>query len=109
MPTDIFEQYRQYGIITGEELYIPSQYAISFVEDCRLQNVAVIGIEGFLITEQQIMPLLDEIADFSSIVSSDWQDYVSQCNAAAKNFIEVSSKDRKRFFNFVVINQDEWA
>ncbi|MBE9111625.1 hypothetical protein IQ273_19650 [Nodosilinea sp. LEGE 07298] len=109
MPTDIFEQYRQYGIVSGEELYMPSQYAIGFVEDCSLRDIAVIGIEGFLIADQRIMPLLDEIADFSSIVSPDWQAFTNQCNAAAKKFLEISSRDQTRFFSFVLANQDEWT
>jgi hypothetical protein len=109
MPTDIFEQYRQYEIVSGEELYIPSQYAISFVENCSLRNIAVIGIEGFLIADQRIMPLLDEIAGFSSIVSPNWQASANQCNAAAKKFLEIFSRDQKRFFSFVLANQDEWT
>lgn len=108
MSTNVFGQYRQYGFVSGGEFYIPSQYAINFVEDCSLRNIAVIGVEGFLIFDQKIMPLLDEIADFSSVVAPDWQNFVDQCNVAAKRFLEIYGEDQKKIFSFVFINKDEW-
>ncbi|MBE9137980.1 hypothetical protein IQ254_12390 [Nodosilinea sp. LEGE 07088] len=108
MSLSLFDLYKEHGITHGKELYILSSYALKFVEDCTLQKVAVLGIEGFKHENQKIIPLMDEIADLSSISSADWEDFMSQCNSAAKKILEVFGEDSEKVFNFVLMTQKEW-
>lgn len=108
MPLSLFDSYKEHGIIHGEELYVLSDYAMKFVEDCTLRNIAVLGIEGFKHENQKIIPLMDEIADFSSISSADWEEFMSQCNSAAKKILKIFGKDSEKVFSFVLMTQEEW-
>ncbi|MBO1347099.1 MAG: hypothetical protein EBE86_006755 [Hormoscilla sp. GUM202] len=45
---DIWEKYWQQGIVRGGELYRSLPQALNFVPDCQLNNLAIIGIDGFL-------------------------------------------------------------
>ena len=105
----LFDLHSVHGFLQGGELYLPVSQAFKFLEDCQHSNFAVIGIEGFTIQNEEIIPHLDVIADFSSVVSSDWKTYQATCNKAAQNFLKEMSKDERTIlFNFVVQSMFEW-
>ncbi|MCZ8049795.1 MAG: hypothetical protein GPI90_20905 [Microcystis aeruginosa K13-05] len=105
----LFDLYSSYGFTQGGELYLPISHSLKFLQDCQQNELAIIGIEGFIYEEGEISPQLDLIADFSSISASDWQNYQNICNSAAKNFLlGVNIKDKSMVFNFVILSRSEW-
>lgn len=61
--------------------------AMSLVEICHQNNIKVLGIDSFLITETKTQPFLEHSIDFSGI---------EETYEAAKDFLE-----KKRDFGFV--------
>ena len=79
------------------------------MRDCQRRDLAIIGIEGFMLQNEEIIPQLDAIADFSSVASTDWKTYQATCNKAAKYFLkEMNNDERTMLFNFVVQSKSEW-
>lgn len=73
----------------GNDILIPAARCNEFIELCRKQHIAILGIEGFSMNDGQMrVPNLDEIADFSSAYSNgEWQEYVDATALSAKRFI----------------------
>ena len=73
----------------GNDILIPLAYCNEFIELCRKQHIAILGLEGFSVKDgQKRVPNLDEIADFSSIRSNGkWQEFVDTTTLSAKRFI----------------------
>jgi hypothetical protein len=106
---NLFELHRDRGIVQVGELYLPIDKSFGFLDDCQGSDLAIIGIEGFILQNQNIVPLLDAIADFSSVDSRDWKTYQATCNKAAECFLkEMNNDERNLLFNFVVESKSEW-
>ncbi len=107
--TDIWEKYSQQGIVQGGELYLSVPQALNFVADCQLNNLAIIGIEGFLYDRRKIKPILEAIGDFSSAPKANWDSYREICDRAANDFLHQLDRVNKLVLNFVVLSEQEWA
>lgn len=69
--------------------------AAAFLDACLAAEVVVLGIEGFLVDENHVVPQMGAIADFSGI------DDVRKTNRAARDFVaEVGTPGM--FFEFVL-------
>jgi len=107
--TDIWEKYSQQGIVQGGELYLSLPQAVNFVADCQLNNLAIIGIEGFLYDRGKIKPIIETIGDFSSAPTANWNSYREVCDRAANDFLHQIDRVNGLVLNFVVLSEQEWA
>ncbi len=105
---EVLQQYRRFQARESKALYLDPQQSLNLVETCNANNIAVVGIEGFIHTGGKIEPRLDLIADFSSLKSGDWQSYKASCNAAAERFLRASSQVPNVVFSFVLLAEHQW-
>jgi hypothetical protein len=104
----LYEKYRLLGIVSGEELVLPTQYAQQLVDSCEESNLAIIGIDGFTILNGAIRPELGIIADFSSVQEGHWSKYRQRCNQAARRFLSNFRHQDNLSFSFTMLNREEW-
>jgi len=108
---EIFESYRVRSPVAtrvGGELYLLLPVAFEFLETCRDNNLAVIGIEGFLYEGGLIHPQMDLIADFSSPHgASSWTVFRESCHEACLRFLALVPKDG--LVSLVVMSEQEWT
>ncbi len=94
----IVQEYLQHGVMSGQELIVRSEAALSFINACDRIGLAIVGIEGFTISDQQVMPHLDMIADFSDIKAMTWDEYKRVSLEAARKFVtQFLSRDELGF------------
>jgi hypothetical protein len=86
--------------------YFNFEEAIIFIKQCKKKEYAIIGIEGFIKENNEFIPQLDIIADFSEYNEHNWISYVNSCAGFAKKFIDHFSNNKKILFQFVVISKD---
>lgn len=104
----IYARFTSNGIVTeGGEVYIPKISAAEFIELCEKNDLAVIGIEGLVYSDGNLIPQLDLIADYSSSHSSDWSSHKLACNSAARTFVHGSNSRENLYFAFVVMSERE--
>ena len=85
----------------GGEHFLDRHAALEFVAMCEQDNLAVIGIEGFRVTENGTQPDLEYIADYSSRLDAfEWPAVRCANNDDAKRFIELAPNIL--YFSFVV-------
>jgi hypothetical protein len=61
------------AIQRGGVLLFSKKDALEFVAECRRQNVQVLGIDGFYLTEKSTQPSMDNSIDYSSnFLSKEW-------------------------------------
>ncbi len=89
---------------TSSVLFVPKE-ALFFIIECKKNNMAIIGIEGFIKIDKKILPQLEMIADFSNYKESNWVDYVEKCAKSAQKFINYFSKVPNVVFQFVVLDE----
>ncbi len=111
---EVFERYRKHSVVPrepGEEIYLALQTALEFVTTCQENDLAVLGIEGFLYSEGMIHPQLDMIADYSPELGDDlprrWKDYRDLCNDSASSFLPGREPRDDLMFSFVIVSQPE--
>lgn len=110
--TEIIDRFREHGIFQeGDELYLRAPMALKFVEVCQENELAVIGFEGFFYDddEETIEPLLDQIADFSTVKAAHWEEFRNLCNTYSKKLIRGLSQKEGIVVNFTVLSQAEWG
>ena len=109
---EIINRFRKHGISQdGGELYLRVSMALKFVEVCQKNNLAIIGFEGFLYDDDEgtLEPLLDQIADFSTVQASHWEAFRNLCNKYCRNLIRGLSQKERMAINFTVLSRSEWG
>jgi hypothetical protein len=91
------------------EIYFKEDSFIKLLELCRQNNIAIIGIEGFEVDGEKIIPVADLIADYSDADANSWEEYIKICNSSAKLFFEQVLKGSSLLFNFTLQLEDEWS
>lgn len=105
---NLYNKYKNSIYEAGGEMFIPLSLAESFIDDCRANNIAIIGIECFSIDKAGIKPLLDYIADYSKIkVLNVWGKKVEECYRLSVQFITNIKEIENVFLNFVLVSKDE--
>jgi hypothetical protein len=84
---EILERFRHGSELRGGEVLLSPGYALKVVSLCDRNELAVIGIESFRLSNDETEPLLDLIADCSQAVSSDWGTYRTAANNCARSFL----------------------
>jgi hypothetical protein len=106
---ELLARFHDYGQIHGGELYLASTAAHDFVAACQENEIAVVGIEGFKVSGDKRLPLLDCIADYSATSADTWQDFCRLCNKYSHEFLAAQPLDQHIVFNLVTMSKDEWC
>jgi hypothetical protein len=105
----IIREFADKAVFGGKyEFYVPISAANDFIEHCRSREVAITGIETVKITEEGTSPLMDYIADFSSVVEKDWSTQVCLTYNASKTFLPHIPRDKNLFVTFTLMTREEW-
>lgn len=102
----LIEQYRSQGVFSGGELYLNPQVALQVVVHCSEVDLAVVGVEGFSLKDNRLIPQLDTIADWSSLSARTWQEFRMACNRETKNFLMNLPGDI--VVNLALLSENEW-
>jgi hypothetical protein len=103
---ELYERFTQYGVVRGGEHYFERDIALQFVDLCVQNDFAVIGIEGFWISEQTL-PDSHWVADFSSTLRGrEWGEIKTLNAAEARHFINRAPSGLR--FSIVVLSRSEF-
>lgn len=84
---EILNKFRQRGTVRGQELLLTPGDALEALSYCDRNDVAVVGVEAFLLRGDATEPLPDFIADCSPPASSNWRSYCEIANTCARTFL----------------------
>lgn len=104
---ELYESFEQRSVARGGEHYFEREIALQFVDLCESNDFAVIGIEGFWISEKTL-PDSHWIADFSSTLQrGDWAQIKATTAAEARRFIKRAPPGLR--FSMVVLSRAEFS
>ncbi len=97
------------------EVYLPFQLADEFLHFCVENDLAVVGIEGFLPTGKSgKIPQLDMVIDFVRLEKfpKSWKEYCKYCALESRRFFQQLVKEGKILeqciFNYCVFEKGDW-
>jgi hypothetical protein len=67
----IEQEFAAKGVIRGGELLLKPKDALDMVRRCHEEDIEVLGLDGFKVTEQTIQPVMEQSIDLSFPRSSD--------------------------------------
>lgn len=103
---ELYELFEQHSVARGGEHYFEREIAVQFVDVCEANDFAVIGIEGFWISEKTL-PDSHWIADFSSTLQrGGWDDIKATTAAEARRFMNRAPSGLR--FSTVVLSRAEF-
>lgn len=108
---EIVNRFRHRGMTRGAgSLYLEIPIALDFLATCEANNLAIIGVEGFLYNDKKdtIQPIMDYIEDYSDIEAPHWKAYRNLCNQRCRDFLCHLPSKSEFVVNLVVISQAEW-
>lgn len=89
----------------GKEPLFGVQDALELIACCEKSNVAILGIEGFTISEKGRVPDMSQIVDFSELLKIDEKDFTRKSLGISKRFIN-ERKGGSIYFEFVLVKMD---
>jgi len=89
------------------ELFLDTPTALDFVAACQEKDLAVLGLEGFILDSGKLRPQLDMVADYSSAEKSTWEMFRDYCNRSAQKFLRSISPRSGLVFSIVIKARDE--
>jgi hypothetical protein len=98
----LIKEFNKRGKIVSGELVFNAQTALDFVDACESNDLAVIGVEGFILESGGLRPQPNMIADYSSAEKSTWKQFRDLCNRSAKQFLRTISSKPGLVFSIVV-------
>ena len=103
----ILENFKHRGHESGGELYLGVSEAREFLRALRDARIAVLGVEAVRCENKKIRPLIDQIADFSSLSTEDWNSRVEASSRAAARFLDQLPEDSAIMVTFTVTSGSE--
>lgn len=105
----IISQFNEKGRFSASDLIVYKKNCYEFIDFLNLEQLGILGLEGFLLDKNKTSPNQDEIADFSDLASEDWNVFFIESHKAALAFLERMRKvGTSHGFNFVYINKEEF-
>lgn len=113
--SELIKEFSPPGIMRGGEFFLPYPKALAFIDECAKNNLANLGVEGFLLVPEkdQIMAKWDMIANFSEPLGKilPWEEKVEYSRLASHAFLKeliAEGKDiEKNVFNFCIVSDDK--
>jgi len=63
---NIEKKYENVAVVRGGVFLLDKVNAMAFIADCEIEAVAILGIDGFYLTEESTQPSMEDSIDFSS-------------------------------------------
>lgn len=106
---DLVEFFRPRGLFRGNELYLDPTTSVDFADACEKNDLAIIGIEGFIYTPPWLEPQMDLIADWSlgKREAEAWEVFRQRCNRISGDFIRRLRPEPGLLLNFTVVSSRE--
>lgn len=79
-----------------------------FIELCNKQNIAVLGMEGGLLSDEGFTPDLNLIADFSMSDDIGWLEFQKESNHGVFRFLKAVNCSKETVFVMTIVNEDEF-
>lgn len=98
--TEIFEVYRDRGIVIGGELLLDLSAAKNFLEDCRKLGLLILGMDFFIQKGTDIIPMVGNSVDLSSLASEP--NAVQRSHQLIERFFQTESFEKIDLMLFVV-------
>jgi len=95
-------------LLSGEKSYFSTDEAAELLREIKSSDFATIGVEGFRCEGQSLIPLLDVIADWSSVSSESWHDFQTKCNRLSEEMIKEVAAVEKLCLTFVLLSREEY-
>ena len=86
-------KFRERGVIRGGILFLRAENAIDMIEQCQIENFAILGVDGFIIKENSTQPVMEHSIDLSNKANECWD--------VARHFL-ISKKFEDLFFEVVI-------
>ncbi len=96
------------GIVRGEEVYLSPSSTLQLLALCDQNDFAILGLEGFRVSGDQLTPDLDLILDCSAFVGSSWEEFRDTCNSRCGGFVEQLRDAHDLVLCPVLISKNEW-
>jgi len=96
------------SICRGGEMYIRRRSVSKFINLCGQNNIAIVGIEGFNLSGEKIIPDMNLIADLSCSKGKIWSDYMQNCNDSTIMFFDQMIAESNLIFSFTLLSEHEW-
>lgn len=106
--TQTIAGFRRRGLVRGGELYLSVSEAIAYAKRCREKGLAVIGVEGFYLSGDALVPQQDLIADASRIEADTWQAFQQKSNRFTADFLHQLTDRRGLVVNLTTLSEEEW-
>lgn len=109
--SEILEQFKKYDERDkkeNSELLLSPTRSLLFIDACTKNEIAILGIEGFIKEQQKIIPRTDIIADFSSFDNIEWNEYLKKITFLAKQFILDFSNIPNILFHLVIKSKKDF-
>jgi hypothetical protein len=87
--TNLENKYKKHSVSESELLILPPAIALEMIDDCKKEGLRILGVDGFLITDNSTISPLEHILDISNQRSGSHE--------TAKEFI-ISRKSGNLFF-----------
>lgn len=93
----------------GGEFFIPVSGADRYIDVCVEESQAIVGIETFRLEAEKHTPILDEIADFSSMLTATerWDVIVRKTAAEAHRFVRRLPTRSGLWLSFTLLSEQE--
>lgn len=90
--------------------YLSINESLEFIEECHKNKKAIIGFEGFIREGKYVIPQLDCIADFSSLLKTEtsWEEIVDISYKDSKRILSEKINDTDWVYEFVIFDENKW-
>ncbi|MBL8701508.1 MAG: hypothetical protein JNK67_24225 [Alphaproteobacteria bacterium] len=109
--TELFEEFRQHAFVTSAVgiPYLPAKQALALLDACEANDLAVIGLDGFVanLRAPRLEPRNDVILDSSRIEAPGWVEFRDRANAAAREMLRRHATVPDLVFEFVLRSRSE--
>lgn len=81
---------------------IPLHDCGRIVQICRSDRILILGIEGFRLSERNVVPDTDWIADFSDLASKQWDAACFEAARSAEIYFDKAKNQTVLWFDFTL-------
>lgn len=101
-------QFRSQVVEQAGEVFFPAAIIADVLRHCEDANLAIDGIEGFIVSPQRVEPQLDLIGDCGRVATGDWQIAKTKSRECAARVVEAARARKSVHFTLEFLSQQDW-
>jgi hypothetical protein len=106
---EILAQFQSQGIDRAGEIFFPLFVVVEILKRSENVDIAVIGIEGFIVSEGVVRPQLDLIGDCGDVATDDWELMKRIARQCVARVVTAAMERENIHFALEFMSHDEWA